>query len=245
METFCGPATCPMRRVTEGDDVLDSEPAALARRRPVPAEIVPSSKLRLTSTSGRPRAIAADEWLDIEARGGGDEAVDLTRQHRLDLAALASGVVVGVDQQRRVARETQSRSSIPRTIGGNSGLVRSGISTPTVNERLVFSPRAIELGRYPSSLGGGEHTGRGLLVDEPARLLVQCARHGAGVDLGQTRHIPDRGARHPSIIGGAAAPVDARRAWRGSSRGASGRHGPAEVERADLRMLEHLAPASR
>src|SRR5215207_6222610 len=38
---------------------------------------------------------------------------------------------------------------MPRTIGGNSGLVRSGISTPTVYERAVFSPRAIGFGRYP------------------------------------------------------------------------------------------------
>src|ERR671922_100881 len=40
---------------------------------------------------------------------------------------------------------------MPRTIGGNSGFVMSGTSTPTVNERLVFRPRAIGLGRYPSS----------------------------------------------------------------------------------------------
>ena len=39
-----------------------------------------------------------------------------------------------------------SRSSMPRRIGGKSGLVRSGISTPIVYERLVFSPRAIGLG---------------------------------------------------------------------------------------------------
>ena len=36
---------------------------------------------------------------------------------------------------------------MPRRIGGNSGLVMSGISTPIVYERLVFRPRAIGLGR--------------------------------------------------------------------------------------------------
>ena len=36
---------------------------------------------------------------------------------------------------------------MPRTIGGNSGFVRSGIRTPTVYERFVFSPRAIGFGR--------------------------------------------------------------------------------------------------
>ena len=36
-------------------------------------------------------------------------------------------------------------------IGGNRGLVRSGISAPIEYERLVFRPRAIGSGRYPSS----------------------------------------------------------------------------------------------
>ena len=36
---------------------------------------------------------------------------------------------------------------MPRTIGGNSGLVMSGTSTPTVKERLVLRLRAIGLGR--------------------------------------------------------------------------------------------------
>src|SRR3954451_5022124 len=40
---------------------------------------------------------------------------------------------------------------MPRTIGGKSGFVRSGRRTPTVNERFVFSPRAIGFGRYPTS----------------------------------------------------------------------------------------------
>src|SRR3954453_12278837 len=39
---------------------------------------------------------------------------------------------------------------MPRMIGGNSGLRMSGISTPTVYERRVFSPRAIGFGWYPS-----------------------------------------------------------------------------------------------
>src|SRR3954451_262984 len=38
---------------------------------------------------------------------------------------------------------------MPRTIGGNSGLVRSGTSTPTVSDRLVFRLRAIGLTWYP------------------------------------------------------------------------------------------------
>src|SRR5262245_45719364 len=40
---------------------------------------------------------------------------------------------------------------MPRTIGGKSGLVRSGMRTPIEDDRLVFRPRAIELGRYPSA----------------------------------------------------------------------------------------------
>ena len=39
-----------------------------------------------------------------------------------------------------------SRSSSARTIGGNSGLVRSGMSTPTVLERRVRRLRATGLG---------------------------------------------------------------------------------------------------
>ncbi|GMA87022.1 hypothetical protein GCM10025868_22720 [Angustibacter aerolatus] len=39
---------------------------------------------------------------------------------------------------------------MPRTIGGNSGFVRSGITTPTVVERAVFRLRAIGFGWYPS-----------------------------------------------------------------------------------------------
>ena len=35
---------------------------------------------------------------------------------------------------------------MPRRIGGKSGFVRSGIRTPIVYERLVFSPRAIGFG---------------------------------------------------------------------------------------------------
>src|ERR1700694_1817611 len=41
---------------------------------------------------------------------------------------------------------------MPRTTGGNSGLVRSGMSTPTVIDRLVRRPRAMVLGVYPSLL---------------------------------------------------------------------------------------------
>jgi hypothetical protein len=36
---------------------------------------------------------------------------------------------------------------MPRTIGGNSGLVRSGITSPTVADREVFRLRAIGFGR--------------------------------------------------------------------------------------------------
>src|SRR5450755_741959 len=40
---------------------------------------------------------------------------------------------------------------MPRTIGGNTGLVRSGRITPTVSDRLVLRLRAIEFGVYPIS----------------------------------------------------------------------------------------------
>ena len=40
---------------------------------------------------------------------------------------------------------------MPRTIGGNSGLFRSGMSTPTLCERRVRRLRATVFGRYPSS----------------------------------------------------------------------------------------------
>src|SRR3954467_7470277 len=40
---------------------------------------------------------------------------------------------------------------MPRTIGGKSGFVMSGRSTPTVNERLGFHPRAMGFGREASS----------------------------------------------------------------------------------------------
>src|SRR5688500_12844603 len=39
---------------------------------------------------------------------------------------------------------------MPRTIGGKSGFVRSGMTTPTVPDFAVFNPRAIGFGRYPS-----------------------------------------------------------------------------------------------
>src|SRR5688500_6355780 len=39
---------------------------------------------------------------------------------------------------------------MPRTMGGKSGLVRSGMTTPTVPDFDVFNPRAIGFGRYPS-----------------------------------------------------------------------------------------------
>ena len=36
---------------------------------------------------------------------------------------------------------------MPRTIGGKSGLVRSGMTSPTVPDLAVLSPRAIGFGR--------------------------------------------------------------------------------------------------
>jgi hypothetical protein len=39
----------------------------------------------------------------VEPRGGGDHAVDLPGQHRLEVVALALAVVVRVGDQRRVA----------------------------------------------------------------------------------------------------------------------------------------------
>src|SRR3954453_11559376 len=39
---------------------------------------------------------------------------------------------------------------MPRTIGGKSGLVGSGITIPTVPDLAVLRPRAIGFGRYPS-----------------------------------------------------------------------------------------------
>ena len=45
-----------------------------------------------------------------------------------------------------VQPESRNRSSMPRTIGGNNGLVRSGMSMPTVKVRLIFRPRAREFG---------------------------------------------------------------------------------------------------
>ncbi len=86
------------------------------------------------------------EQLAIKARGGRDEAVDLAGAHRLEVAALALGIVVGVDDQRRVAVVGQAILDSTQD-GGNSGLVMSGMSTPMVCERLVFSPRAMRLGR--------------------------------------------------------------------------------------------------
>ena len=43
-----------------------------------------------------------------------------------------------------------STSSMPRTIGGKSGLVRSGMTSPIVLDLAVFRLRAIGFGWYPS-----------------------------------------------------------------------------------------------
>src|SRR5918999_5342496 len=40
---------------------------------------------------------------------------------------------------------------MPRTMGGNNGLFRSGITVPMEPDRLVLRLRAIGFGRYPSS----------------------------------------------------------------------------------------------
>ena len=48
-----------------------------------------------------------------------------------------------VDATSAVYPAESSTRSMPRMMGGNSGFSRSGISTPTVNVRRVFSPRAI------------------------------------------------------------------------------------------------------
>src|ERR671914_913149 len=41
---------------------------------------------------------------------------------------------------------------MPRTMGGNSGLFRSGITVTMEPDRLVLRLRAMGLGRYPSSV---------------------------------------------------------------------------------------------
>ena len=84
----------------------------------VTAGTEPSSRLRLTSTSGVRAGAELGEQLAVEPRGGGDEAVDLAGAHRLEVAALALGVVVGVDDQRRCSRR---RRGDPRSRAGSAG----------------------------------------------------------------------------------------------------------------------------
>ena len=84
--------------------------------------------------------------LAVEARGRGDEAVDLAGAHRLEVLALAVRVVVGVGDQRRVAGRAEAVLD-PAHDRREERVREVGSSTPTVNERFVFSPRAIGFGR--------------------------------------------------------------------------------------------------
>ena len=88
--------------VPERGDMVDGELGAW-RSLTVTEGTEPSSRLRLKRPSGTAPARIFVEQLAIQARGGRDEAVDLASAHRLQVAALANRVVVGVDDQRRVA----------------------------------------------------------------------------------------------------------------------------------------------
>ena len=73
--------------------------------------------------------------------GGGDAA------HGWGVA-MSTDTAFALGMPRRSApAAAASLSSRPRTIGGNSGLFRSGINTPTVCERRVRRLRATGLGR--------------------------------------------------------------------------------------------------
>jgi hypothetical protein len=69
-----------------------------------------------------------------------------SRVRIVSTAARARSGWLSVFAIRAVKPASARASSMPRTIGGNSGLVRSGSSTAIVNERLVLRLRAIGLG---------------------------------------------------------------------------------------------------
>lgn len=77
--------------------------------------------------------------------GGDDEPVDLAVDQCLELGTFPVVVVVGVRQQSRVALNAEYLFD-PSDDWGKRGLVRSGRSTPTVNERLVRRLRATAFG---------------------------------------------------------------------------------------------------
>ena len=88
--------------VAERDEVLDGHPRAgvvVGGGRGQAAVLHAAVDEHERDAGGRDLV----EQLVVGARGGGDEAVDLARAHRLEVDALALRVVVGVGDQRRVA----------------------------------------------------------------------------------------------------------------------------------------------
>ncbi len=106
-------------RVAELDQVRDREPHALAVVRGRRGQrVVLDAPVDQHDRGVEPRDLV--EQLVVAPGGGGDEAVDLAGAHRLDVVALALRVVVGVGDQRRVARRAEPVVDAA-DIGGNSG----------------------------------------------------------------------------------------------------------------------------
>ena len=112
---------------------------------------LPSASRRLTSTIGTPSAcscsssgctsVAVAMMKPSTWRERSDSTCDLSRSASLSVLTIQALYPTGL-----------STCSTPRTIGGNSGLVRSGTIRPIVADRAVFRLRAIGFGRYPSAL---------------------------------------------------------------------------------------------
>ena len=127
----------------------------------------------------------------VEPRGRGDHAVDLPRAHRLEVVALALGVVVGVGDQRRVAgllepvldpAHDRREQRVGEVGDEHADRVRPARLQPA---RDRVRPVAERLGRL-------DHAQRRLLVDQPPRLRVQRARHRARVHGREPRDVAQR-----------------------------------------------------
>ena len=145
VEVSCGPATQAIRRCPS--------PARWPTASRIPRSLstdtegkLNSSDSRLTSTTSRPAcAAAASTRLCTVAVASTKPSTCRARISSKTICSRSSSE--SVLPISATYPSAASRSSRPRTIGGNSGFVRSGMSTPMVCDRRVRSDRATVFGR--------------------------------------------------------------------------------------------------
>ena len=131
------------------------------------------------------------EQLAVKPRGGRDDPVDLSCEHCLEVRVLALGVVVGVDDQRRVPRLVEAVLD-PAQDRRKQRVGDVGNQHPDRVRAVCLQSARDRVGPVAKLRGGSQDALGGLLVDQRPRLGVQRARHGAGVHLRHARDVSDR-----------------------------------------------------